>query len=480
MKRKIVIASFFVTIIVLAQLTFVAPSVIADDGDTSDELIELEEEELNRLENAIEKFSDTELYDQLISKKEEMITEEGEVTVSGLHNMIIFLNEYFDKFILNSIESINNFIEFLSMIIFIIMIGIATIPVLMFIDIAIDIIELFKNGIEIIFDIAIIINIPYLSLIPGLYLLIEDLSRLIDSIVNEIPLSKKERREYIRENFKEARSTAFKITVILTAKAIWNGYIKSPLGYVGEFAGYFANICWYSKEVVKDTLIGLEQFKTIFIDPAKAFFELLKAKPLEKIREAILFVDASLEAISEAKRWIFDIGIWIEMGLYYPGEDFYYLVDYLDSAYEYFSSDPSPWWKPITVVVEIKNDASEKVTVTFDSASHPEQYDSITVDVPGTYELTFYTEITDSPASFHTINLTAVEEDGTVKTAQTSAFSDGEVEVEFDFEESKSKPKSVNSVTSLRARFLTFLGSFQRLSENNPNLFPLLQRFLNL
>ena len=46
MKRKIIMASFFVSIILLAQIVVVSPSVVADDGDDSNDIIKLSDNEL--------------------------------------------------------------------------------------------------------------------------------------------------------------------------------------------------------------------------------------------------------------------------------------------------------------------------------------------------------------------------------------------------------------------------------------------------
>ena len=460
-KRKLTITGFFVAIILLAQLTVVMPSVVADDDDDHEGKIKLNNDDLDRFENAIENLSGTDLYDSLKSIKEENINEKNEFSVSGLHDMILFLNNSLDESILYSNDIISNVNEMLSVIIFILTIGIMAIPVTVIVLIIVDMIELLQNFAELVFDVAIMIYIPYLGLIPGLFLLVEDLDNLIDHFM-DIPMNGDERKAYIRQKFKDARSLVFKLMVLYTADMVFNNYVKPSMGYIGKSAEYLFNICYYSARVVQDGIIQIEWFKTIFIEPAKAFFDFLKTKGLEKIQKLIVLGTSFFEAIRAADDWIWEVGIWIALGFPYPDlMDLSNLVWYLQDAYNYYSSEPKPWLRPITVYVEISNEEDEEVTVTF---ADPIQDDSATFKGSKVCSLTYYTNTnaTENPASSHTI-VVNVEEDGKVKTAETSAFSDGEAKIEFTFQKNKGKScfKSTRPLSSLTIKLIAFLDSFQ-------------------
>ena len=464
MKRKITIAGFFVAIILLAQLTVVMPSVVADDGYNSDDKIKLSNCELERLDNAIENLSDTSLYDTLLIIKEENINEDGELNVLGLHDMILFLNNSLDGSILYSNDVISNINELLVLIVYILTLGIVAIPVTVIVLIIADMIGLFQNFAEILFDVAIMIYIPYLGLIPGLFLLIEDLDNLIDRFM-DIPMDGNEKKGYIRQKFKDARSIVFKLMVLFTANTIWQGYVKPSLGYVGEFAEYLFGICYYSVRVVQDGIITIRWFKTIFIDPAKAFFDFLKAKGLEKIQKLIALGESFFEAMSAADDWIWEVGILMGLGLPYPGiMDLYGLLFSLDDTYSYYNSEPKPWLRPIIVYVEITNEEDEEVTVTF---ADPLQTDSATFNGSKKCYLRYYTDITENPGSSHTIVVNAVG-DGKVKTAETSAFSDGEAEIEFAFQKNvaKSHSKSMSPLAKLKTKLIAFRDFFQKSISN--------------
>jgi len=459
MKKKIAIASFFITIIILAQLIVVMPSVIADDSDTPIDTITLSDDELNRFQDGIESLSDTDIYDDLVLILEENINENNELSISGLHDMIIFLNNSLDKSLLNSELVISNIIELLKTIVFIIMLGIAAIPVATLVFIVLDMIGLIQNFAEIVFDVAIMIYIPYLGLIPGLFLLIDDLEELIDRFM-DMPINDDDKKSYIRQKFRDARSLVFKLMVLYTADTIFYYYVKPTLGYIGEFATYLFNICYYSTRVVQDAIITIEWFKTIFIDPAKSFFDFVKTKGLEKIQKLVVFGQTFAEAIRAADDWIWEVGIWIALGLPYPGfTDLSNLIMYLDNVFDYYNS--KPWLEPISVYVTIKNEEDDEVTISF---ADPLQEDSQTFKGTKICCLTYYTDITETPRSSHKINVTAVEDDQ-VKTATTSGFSDGETELEFNFKNKsgKSYSKSKKPISCLITKIKYLLYNLQKL-----------------
>ena len=419
LKKKLYISIIFAAVILAAQFT---TAVSADNTQPPVEKIKLTDTEIQVLNEKINNFTDPAMRDGLREILDREVNENGEISFSGLQEIINVLNNYNPW----NDDGIYDLVDLAKAIVEIIIQHLFEIPLYVLALILEDIADLFYHVSQVVDDIRLIYGSPILMMIPGIYLLIQDMNTLIEDL-KQIPNDVNETKEYLKEKVKIAVKLVIKDTIEDTAQIVYS-FVRPRLGYVANFAESIYNTCITSEDFINDATTKIERVKTIFIDLPKAYLD-FKNNPTKDT--LVTFGNALYLAWIDIKAWYADATDG-ETEILNEITTIYNNINYL---YNYYNQEP--WNKPIKVKGSVINAPGENVIISFENEN---QTDSYTIEgSEGNFILEFNTTLDPPAEGLHTFTIVITSGSKTLEF-ERKAFSDGIVEMgTIDFNEGKDK-----------------------------------------
>jgi len=294
LKKKLYISIIFAAVILAAQFT---TAVSADNTQPPVEKIKLTDAEIQVLNEKINDFKNAKVRADLQEILDREVNENGEISFSGLQDILSVLNNYTPQ----DEDGIYDLVDLAKAIVEIIIQHLFEIPRYVLALILEDIADLFYHVSQVVDDIRLIYDYPILMVIPGIYLLIQDMNTLIEDL-KQIPNDVNETKEYLKEKIKIAVKIVIKDTIEDTAQIVYS-FVKPRLGYIANFAEPIYNTCITSEDFINDTATKIERVKTIFIDLPKAYLD-LKNNPTKDT--LITFGNALYLAWIDIQAWYAD------------------------------------------------------------------------------------------------------------------------------------------------------------------------------
>jgi len=461
MKNKIVLGSFFATIILLLQILTVPPVVA--DGETNLK-IEFNDEDKANFENVISNLEGTVLFEEINTIYDSNLDDNDEFEVSGFIQMLEQINEYYQNtkpqdtsYFASSIN------ELVLLILGVVFMYIVLIPAAVLFDILDDAMDLIYYYTDCLSEPEFLLAITLNKYLPDLYNLLIELE-LIKNYYIDIPDTDEEKKQYVREKFNEVMQLYLPAMVITISSYIYSFYLGPKLGYLSRMGQDIIGCCIAAKEIVGDYQVKLEHFRDIFVNLPVAFMDFIRLADHEIITDFIALVHAIDDASTAAGEWMEEFAMYgpevlIDLGI---------IVVTLTDLFIYYTVEvDEPWLRPATVTVEVSKDKDETIEISF---KDNDQTDTKTIDTnreSGQIELKYQTDITNNPKGLHTFTIIATSSSGETIEKTGSAFSDGSIKIDINHKKLVKPKITIKDILSnIKGKLLDLVENLQKIFFN--------------
>jgi len=451
MNKKICIAGFFISILIVAQLstaaTFTTDNQLKNEDITNDYAIRLTDNERNRLETSIENISNFSLKTQMHSLVAVAMDDENTINTSVIQELLDLLSEYTPT----NPDEIYDLMDLIEAIIEIITTHLLELPLLIVQALLYDVIMIAEKTVEIVQDVVAIITFKSLGdLFSAVTSLFSDFNRLIYH-VRQLPTNMDELKIYVEERITACLTLVLEEITTEVTTVVWE-FSEPRLGYVSKFGVELYDTLLISEELYDHLTYKLEHFKVIFIELPLSYLEFKNADEDHMIPTLINFSVAIFDAIGSAQTLLYDF-MDNETEVI---DDVTELIDHLTYLNSYYGSEP--WNQPITINGTVVNAGSNTVQISF---LDEQQVDEVTVSGENTsFVLSFDPSITENPYVLHSFTLVASTSEETLEFPRSS-FSDGWVDIKIDFDDDESFNTGIYSWFDELPMFKTLLSHIQ-------------------
>ncbi len=434
MDKKIPLAMFFSTLMLLTPLT---TTVHSSDLES----VYLKEEEINELEDLINEINDEDLRSDLLE-----FLDKDKIAVNDLLDIADYLvnnqpdgsdEEWNQDYINLAI----NIIRQIAVYILIIPIEAVYLYLQPLIDIVVSSVNIFY-----------LIQEPFVhnSLVASFN---ENATILKNAIkkLPELPKTDEEKKERLEKSLNEAIKKCIRRSINFTIDATYE-FMKPRLGYISKSAEAIHDSIVQTPDLINGLADAPEEFRVIFVDLPNEIKSVYDKKGNVKIVDVINLGIVIYEAYQAAR------------GLQDTYKDFSRIATNLESLYGYYEGEI--WNEPITVEGTLKNLENE-ITVSFKDESQTDST-TITMNNNGDFSINYHTDIKEKPASMHTINV-VIDDGEKQKIIKDIGWSDGVIDLGLiDLKEDK-KVKTKDITPRPIFNFINDLGN---LFEKLLNLLP--------